>query len=89
MIINLGDKLKPCPFCKRKMVFYKHTYKNRDGHEITEQYYMHQDYDIYKDDNCILDLINQPFVIPAGDANEKTGEIGEYAEIWNRQLNSD
>lgn len=83
---NLGDKLLPCPFCKRKMVFHKHTHTNKYGRKVTEQYYMHEEYDIFTEESCILDLINQPFSIGAGDANEVTGYIGEYAERWNKQL---
>lgn len=66
-IISLGNKLKPCPFCGRKMIFYKHTYINKHNHKVTEQYYMHEDYDIHQEKSCILDDINQPFVIGAGD----------------------
>lgn len=58
---NLGDKLKPCPFCGRKMVFYKHSYTNKHGKSIIEKYYMHEDYDIYHENTCVLDDINQPF----------------------------
>lgn len=84
-ILSLGDKLKPCPFCGRKMVFYRHTYVNKHNHKITEQYYMHKDYNIYHKKSCILDDINQPFVIGAGDADETTGYIGEYAQKWNER----
>ena len=76
-------ELKPCPFCGRKMVFCKETHKNKNGKQITKQYYMHEEYDIYKEDNCILDEICMPFVIGAGDATENY--IGEYAEKWNRR----
>lgn len=85
-ILSLGDKLKPCPFCGRKMVFYRHTYVNKHNHKITEQYYMHEDYDIHHDKSCILDDIDQPFVIGAGDANPTTGYIGEYAQKWNERI---
>jgi hypothetical protein len=50
---NLGDKLKPCPFCGRKMVFYKHSYTNKHGKSIIEKYYMHEDYDIYHENTCV------------------------------------
>jgi len=30
--------------------------------------------------------INQPFTIGAGDANEMTGYIGEYAAKWNDRV---
>lgn len=83
-IEKLGDKLKPCPFCKRKMVFHRHAYKNKYGNEVIEQYYLHED---IKGVDCILDQINEVFEIGAGDANEETGYIGEYAETWNKQLN--
>lgn len=85
-ILNLGNKLKPCPFCGRKMVFYRHTYVNKHNHQVTEQYYMHEDYDIHQEKSCILDDINQPFVIGAGDANETTGYIGKYATKWNERI---
>lgn len=81
---TLGDKLEPCPFCKRKMVFYRHTYKNKLGKDVTEQYYLHED--TSPDKKCILDEIMMPFCIGAGDADETTGKIGEYAELWNKQL---
>ena len=83
---NLGNKLKPCPFCGRKMVFHKHTYTNKYGKQVTEQYYMHEDYDLRTEESCLLDDINQPFTIGAGDANENFGYIGEYATKWNKQL---
>lgn len=83
---NLGNKLKPCPFCGRKMVFYKHSYTNKYGKSVTEKYYMHEDYDLYHEETCILDDINQPFAIGAGDANEMTGYIGEYATKWNDRV---
>jgi len=47
---------------------------------------MHKPYDIDKEENCILDEINDVFVIGAGDADETTGYIGEYAKKWNQQL---
>lgn len=80
---NLGDKLKPCPFCKGKMKFYRHTYTNKYGKEVTEQYYMHEN----ETSDCILDDMWMPFTIGAGDADEEKGRIGEYAEKWNKQLN--
>lgn len=86
--MNLGDKLKPCPFCKRNMVFHKCTYTNKYGKKVTEQYYMHEDYDVFREENCLLDELRQPFTIGAGDADEETGYIGEYAEKWNKQLDS-
>ena len=83
---SLGDKLAPCPFCKRKMVFYRCEWNNKYGKHCISQYYMHEPYDIDKEENCILDEINDVFVIGAGDADESTGYIGEYAEKWNQQL---
>ena len=59
----------------------------KHNHQITEQYYMHENYDIHQEKSCILDDINQPFVIGAGDANETTGYIGEYAMKWNERIN--
>ena len=88
-MIDLGSKLEKCPFCKRPMVFHKDTYVNKYGHEVTSQYYMHDDAIISDDDaNCILDQLMMPFCIGAGDANEETGHIGEYAELWNKQLSN-
>lgn len=84
-IKNLGKKLKPCPFCGRKMAFYRETHTNKYGKQVVQQYYLHEDYDIYHDESCILDEIDMPFTIGAGDANPGTGYIGEYAEDWNRR----
>lgn len=75
-------ELKPCPFCGRKMVFHKEEYVNRYGNKVTEQYYMHEE----KEGVCILDEINMPFTIGAGDATENY--IGEYAELWNRRADN-
>ena len=84
---NLGDKLAPCPFCKRKMLFYREEYTNRNGKTRIEQYYMHAPHDDPTERECILDELMMPFTIGAGDADEKTGDIGEYAQKWNEQLN--
>lgn len=78
-------ELKPCPFCGRKMVFHTNTYTNKYGKQVTEQYYMHEDYDINKEESCILDEIDMPFTLGAGDANPDNGYIGEYGEKWNRR----
>lgn len=78
----MTDKLKPCPFCGRKMVFYRDKYINKYGKEITEQYYLHEDEQEWEEP-CILDEICMPFVIGAGDATEDY--IGEYAEKWNKR----
>lgn len=72
-------ELKPCPFCGRKMVFHKEEFVNRHGKKVTEQYYTHEE----KESVCILDEINMPFTIGAGDATENY--IGEYPELWNRR----
>lgn len=79
-----NKKIKPCPFCGREMKFYRETYKNSKGKEVVQQYYMHKEYDIHKEESCILDEICMPFVIGAGDATEDY--IGEYAEKWNRRV---
>lgn len=81
---NLGERLSPCPFCGRKMVFYReeHTYKGRD---YVHQYYMHEGVDGSKRSNCVLEEMDAPFVIPAGDARPEMGYIGEYALMWNRR----
>ena len=59
---------------------------NKYGRHCISQYYMHEPYAIDKEKSCILDEINDVFVIGAGDADENTGYIGEYAEKWNQQL---
>ena len=81
----MTEKLKPRPFCGRKMVFHKDTHTNKYGKQVTEQYYMHEDYDINNEESCILDDIDMPFIIGAGDARPDTGYIGEYGEKWNRR----
>lgn len=73
------NDLKPCPFCGGKLNFYRENYVNRFGKRIIKQYWMHDDTD------CVLNDINQPFVLGAGDANKETGYPGEYAEKWNRR----
>lgn len=74
--------LKPCPFCGGKLNFYRENYVNRFGKRIIKQYWMHDDTD------CVLNDINQPFVLGAGDANKETGYPGEYAEKWNRRADN-
>jgi len=76
---NLGERLSPCPFCGRKMVFYRVAYAN-----YVDQYYMHEGID-GKRSGCVLEEKDAPFVIPAGDARPETGYIGEYAMMWNRR----
>lgn len=70
---------KPCPFCGGKLNFYRENYVNLFGKRIIKQYWMHDDTD------CVLNDINQPFVLGAEDANPETDYPGEYAEKWNRR----
>jgi len=85
MVIEKYSKLlKTCPFCGREMEFHRESHINSKGKEVVRQYYMHKEYDIYKEESCILDEICMPFVIGAGDATEDY--IGEYAEKWNRRV---
>lgn len=79
------NKLKPCPFCGRKMIFHKDKYTNKYGKVIIKKYYMHEETD--DEDNCILDEICMPFVIGAGDATDDY--IGEYAEKWNKRAENE
>jgi len=78
---NLGERLSPCPFCGRKMVFYREEYA-----DYVHQYYMHEGIDASKRSGCVLEEKDAPFVIPAGDARPETGYIGEYAMMWNRRI---
>lgn len=78
---NLGELLKPCPFCGGGFQFYKETRTNKYGKFFCLQYFEHDN------DDCILTVIrNEVFTIPAGDANANDGYIGEYAEMWNRRI---
>lgn len=86
---SLSDKLKPCPFCGRKMAFWRETYTNKLGKTVCYQYYMHREDDAESSESCILDEICMPFTIGAGDADPKTGYIGEYAEKWNERVYND
>ena len=86
----MSEKLKPCPFCGRKMVFHREEYEkhiNRNGRKVVrkvvEQYYMHEE----KEAKCILDEICMPLVIGAGDATDDY--IGEYPELWNRRAGNE
>lgn len=72
------DELKPCPFCGRKMIFYKDEYKNKYGQKVVMQYYLHEN----KKAECVLDKICMPFSIGAGDATTDS-YTGEYAKLWN------
>ena len=65
------------------MEFHREEYTNKYGNRIVEQYWMHDETD------CILNDIDMPFVMGAGDANVETGYIGEYAEKWNRRATHD
>ena len=84
-----GDKLKPCPFCGRKMQFFKYIFKGRDGKKHRRMFFIHEDYDPYKDGYCILDELCTQFSIGAGDANVEKGYIGEYAIEWNKRVCND
>ena len=52
---TFGDILKPCPFCGRKMQFFKFSFKGRDGKKHRRMYFIHEDYNLYEDGYCILD----------------------------------
>lgn len=82
-LFDMGDRLTHCPFCKRGFTFCKNTYTNKYGKKSTQQYYIHKGNDI---NDCILEDITNGFIIGAGDANEETGYLGEYALKWNEQL---
>ena len=83
---NLGKRLLPCPFCKRRMVFQREECINHHGKPYIHQYYMH-DYSEKDIDSlrCVLDEVSEVFSIPAGDARPEDGYIGEYAELWNKR----
>lgn len=74
-------KLKSCPFCGSEMKFHRDSFVNKYGQTVIHQYYQHED----TEQNCILDKFDMPFTIPAGDADEETGYIGQYAEKWNQR----
>ncbi len=88
-IKTLGDRLKPCPFCGRKMQFHNDVWLDRNGKRRNYLYFLHEDYDINKEVSCILDDICMPFSIGAGDANVEKGYIGEYAIEWNKRACND
>lgn len=75
-------KIKPCPFCGGEMEFHRYSFVNKYGQTVVHQYYQHTD----KEQDCVLDDICMPFTIGAGDADEKTGYIGEYAKKWNQRV---
>lgn len=85
---NLGELLAPCPFCNRRMVFYREKNTNKYGKEYISQYYMHEGVDGSKKSDCVLDEMQMPFIIPAGDARPDEGYIGEYAMMWNCRKSS-
>lgn len=82
----LAEKVLPCPFCGSQMQFYREEHINNSGRKVVYQYYMHRDIGESYGSRCILDELNSPFTIGAGDANIFTGYIGEYAFKWNGQL---
>lgn len=84
-IETLGNRLKPCPFCGRKMQFHNDVQIGRDGKRRNYLYFLHEDYGINKEESCILDDICMPFSIGAGDACLESGCIGEYATRWNKR----
>ena len=88
-IKTLGGRLKPCPFCGRKMQFHNDVRLDRNGKRRNYLYFLHEDYDINKEVSCILDDICMPFSIGAGDANVEKGYIGEYATRWNKRVCND
>lgn len=86
--MNLGEKLKPCPFCGRKMVFVLEKGTNRYGFEFVRKYYTHDNSDKSKP-ICFLDELKYQhpfFKIDAEDAEPNVGYIGQYAEKWNMRV---
>ena len=83
--LEFGAKFSRCPFCGRGFRFIR-EYHDYNGREILGYYFLHEEYDIYKETNCLLDEICMPFVISAGDAKPDEGYIGEYATKWNEAL---
>lgn len=86
---TFGGKLKPCPFCGRKMQFHNDVRLDRNGKRRNYLYFLHEDYDINKEASCILDDICMPFSIGAGDAHLELDCIGEYATRWNKRVCND
>ena len=86
---TFGGKLKPCPFCGRKMQFHNDVRLDRNGKRRNYLYFLHEDYDINKEVSCILDDICMPFSIGAGDAHLELDCIGEYATRWNKRACND
>lgn len=83
--LEFGAKLARCPFCGRGFRFIR-EYHDYNGREILGFYFLHEEYNIYKEPNCLLDEICMPFKIGAGDARPDEGYIGEYATKWNKAL---
>lgn len=81
---DFEDMLNPCPFCGRKMKFYRDEHFNKYGRPVIHQYWMHEDSEARN--KCVLDEIMSPFVIPAGDAVPEEKYIGEYGELWNKRV---
>lgn len=81
---DFEDMLNPCPFCGRKMKFYRDEHLNKYGKPVVHQYWMHEDSEARN--KCVLDEIMSPFVIPAGDAVPEEKYIGEYGELWNKRV---
>lgn len=86
---TFGDKLKPCPFCGRKMQFCKYIFKGRDGKKHRRMYFLHENYNPDAEGYCVLDELCTEFSIGAGDANVEKGYIGEYATKWNERACND
>ena len=78
-------KIKPCPFCGGEMKFHRESFVNKYGQTVVYKYYQHAD----MEQDCVLDDICMPFTIGAGDADEETGYIGEYAKKWNKRVGED
>lgn len=78
-------RIKPCPFCGGEMKFYHESFVNKYGQSVVYKYYQHAN----MGENCILDEICMPFIIPAGDSNEEKRYIGNYGEKWNKRAGVD
>ena len=60
-IETLGNRLKSCPFCGRKMQFHNDMRIGRDDKRRNYFYFMHADYDINKEVSCLsLIHISEP-----------------------------
>lgn len=67
-------KVKPCPFCGCELEWHDEEHINKNGHTVRSKYYMHTP------NECVLDLIDAPFVIGCGNSLE-------YTEAWNNRVN--